>query len=590
MPSFQLDEKYLNYLLAVALVSTALLAPALQIYLGNVDQFSTSLVPTLRLTGLFAVVCLLTLLVFLKYCSARSRTVVGLTLAVLSILFWIQSSFLVWDYGVLDGSAIDWTEKRSYALIDTTTWIAVIALSVALIRFKKSKLVVQAALILWAVQLIPIMFNIVDKQSSLSDKPNTYSDDAMQNIASFSKNKNVLHIVLDAFQADVFEQLIAAQDNSRYYNESFKGFTYYRETMGIFPRTKYSVPAFLAGKVYDNATESGYIESVMKGKTILSVAEQNQFKIDIVADGAYQIGQYKDLPHDNILDLNDLPALGRESSEAALLLDLTLFRILPGFLKPKIYNDQKWTISRIVRGDSEHLNFEYFTNAIFLNVFIDTMTANREAPTYKYIHLFSTHGAKVVNKDCRYAGAAYPHKRRTYTYMAKCTLDSMAQLINKMKTLGIYDNTLILIHADHGGWVWNLRRPMDDSDIGFQLPSDSKPRLLPVTIRAAASPLLAIKTPNATGHISTSNKQATLMDIPDTVSDIMGWNEGFKHRSLIQLPEDEQRKRYFRYYDREKDSEKNDYTGPIAQYRIEGSHYEANWKLELVLLPRNEKK
>jgi arylsulfatase A-like enzyme len=217
------------------------------------------------------------------------------------------------------------------------------------------------------------------------------------------------------------------------------------------------------------------------------------------------------------------------------------------------------------------------------------MVAERETPVYKYIHLFSTHGPKVVSKECKYAGGVYPHIRETYTFMAKCTLDSLASLLDKMKYLGIYDDALILIHSDHGGWVWNIRQPSGDPTLGYKAPSDNTEKRLPVTVRAAASPLLAIKVPKAKGQIVISNKLASLLDIPQTISDVMSWGEQFDHISLLKLAENEKRKRYFRYYDRTHISQETDFVGPIAEYSIEGSHYESEWKLEEVILPNRSR-
>lgn len=586
MSRFSPDRVSTYYLLVAVLLGNAIIFPSVVIYFGNLPSFSNALFPALQIGIAAAAVGFILFALLLKLLPQKFHRSAALVIATLSILVWMQGNLLVWDYGPLDGSAIDWAKHNNAVWIDMAAWLAVSVLAVVLIRSGMGGVLVQFALVLFAVQLVSITASNYQKFSHLKHKGSTYSDDAFQTIANFSTSQNVLHIVIDAFQADVFEDLINAEENRQRYNTDFAGFVYYRETLGVFPRTKYSVPAFLAGEMYDNSVEHGYIESVLGGQTILSVAQGNAFNIDIVADGAYQAGHYSYLPHQNLLDLNDLPVLGARQQESGLLLDLALMRVAPGGLKKLIYNDQQWRVSNMLQGRNEHLMFEYFTNAVFMLNFVEAMAAQRAEPVYKYIHLFSTHGPKVVDPQCRYAGQVLPHHRDTYTFMAKCTLDSLAAIFNKMKQLGIYDSALILIHADHGGWVLNHRQPTGDPDMGFYVPSEKKPRLLPITIRSAASPLLAIKLPDAAGEIKTSNALASLLDIPDTVSDAMQWGTRFGHRSLLTLPENEMRKRVFRYYDREKNSELNDYTGPMAQYSILGSHYETQWQLDSILLPR----
>ena len=97
----------------------------------------------------------------------------------------------------------------------------------------------------------------------------------------------------------------------------------------------------------------------------------------------------------------------------------------------------------------------------------------------------------------------------------------------------------------------------------------------------------AIKTPGAKGEIVTTNKLASILDDPDTISDIMNWNTNSRQMSLLKLQENEKRKRYFRYYNREKDSEKEDFTGPMTEFNVEEIHYESKWKFERILLPEN---
>ena len=579
------NDKFTCYLMAAVLFSNAFIFPALVIYLGNLDHFAISLFDALKFSVIVFASSLLLIIALLQFCRPHYQKTIGLFLATLSLLFWMQGNILIWDYRVLDASAIKWDEHQFRQLADASAWLFLTGIVFLLIRARKSELIIQGAILIFLIQLASTFLIMFELSQQLWQKQARNSGESIQRIVKFSKDKNILHIVVDAFQADVFEELVRSSEEKDYYNKSFEGFIFYRETLGMFVRTKFSVPAFLSGKIYDNKTKNDYIKNVLKGKTIISVAKDNGFEIDIVADGEYQIGHYANLPHNNIFDLNNLPIFRKELKDSALLLDLALFRIVPGTSKKYIYNEQKWTVSRILNWETQPLMFEYFTNAIFLDQFVSTMKVEREKPVYKYIHLFSTHGPKVVNKDCSYAGGPYQHNRQSLTFTAKCTLDSLAKLFTKMKDLGIYDESLILVHADHGAWVKNYRQPAGVSTPYYKLLSENFITTLPPGTRAAASPLLAIKIPKAKGEITTTNKLASILDIPDTIGDIMGWGTGFNHLSLLRLQENEKRKRYFRYYNREKNSEENDFTGRIVEFSIEGSHYESEWKFERIMLP-----
>ena len=50
-------------------------------------------------------------------------------LAALYVALWAQGSLLVWEYGIFDGSPIDWSEHSGKALLELAFWAAVLALA-----------------------------------------------------------------------------------------------------------------------------------------------------------------------------------------------------------------------------------------------------------------------------------------------------------------------------------------------------------------------------------------------------------------------------------------------------------------------------
>ena len=99
----------------------------------------------------------------------------------------------------------------------------------------------------------------------------------------------------------------------------------------------------------------------------------------------------------------------------------------------------------------------------------------------------------VVDSDCNYAGGALQTNRTTLLFQSKCTLDMVVRLLDKMKQLGVYDNSLIILHGDHGGWVphrdYHPEQVNQHQEVSYWAVS-------------LGSPLLAIKPPTATGHWS----------------------------------------------------------------------------------------
>ena len=120
------------------------------------------------------------------------------------------------------------------------------------------------------------------------------------------------------------------------------------------------------------------------------------------------------------------------------------------------------------------------------------------APTIKLLHSFATHGPYVMNDDCRTIGrGSLAH----LTSQAHCTLEAVAKLLDRMKSADVYDNSVILIMADHGTSPGNYPDEGTDSHDAW------------VHLAGAAHPLFMVKRHGRRGPI----EQATApVYLPDT--------------------------------------------------------------------------
>ena len=87
-------------IVAIILIQVFIFIPA-TLYLGNSGQFNITILEMLRLTAIPASILFLFLVIAEQYLSSNIRSRVIVVLAVLSIVIWIQSNVLVWEYGVL---------------------------------------------------------------------------------------------------------------------------------------------------------------------------------------------------------------------------------------------------------------------------------------------------------------------------------------------------------------------------------------------------------------------------------------------------------------------------------------------------------
>jgi hypothetical protein len=556
------------------LITASVLVPA-QLFLFNVTTIVAG--NQQYLSSPFRDLILLSILPFLVialgvYVIARSLitkdqlVAVWYVLPLLFLCLWIQSQLLVWDYGGLTGGAIDWKGYGWRVYLEAAIWLISITLVVLfrnriankLFRFAAAILVLQAAVSLYSVAML-----------LASHEPVIEDDHTIDSLANFSKDSNVIHLVIDGFQSDVFEELLGMDNFETRYKNELQGFTFFPENMSVFPYTQFSIPTYLSSRVYkNNQQKEAFIDGVLSDRTIISVAKSKGYTVDLLVNGSYFARRHAEIPHDRIVDIDELTLGKGFLRDIALVWDISLFRSVPHFLKPYIYNDQEWLLSRLVLDDTRH-GFSYFLHTDFLNKFASAITASEIAPTYKLIHVKNTHRPMIVGPRCDFAGTVLPDTRVTLAVQSACTMNTVFNFLDGLKKAGVYHDSMIVIHSDHGGWVPTLRD-------GFRIPK-GEGRAQDDAV-AFASALLMIKPPGEKGPLESSGSLTSLIDIPDTISNAMEWDADFSHMSVFSIDQESTRSRTFMYYPWHQDEWENDFTLPIIEYTVQGSHFEVEWK------------
>jgi len=481
------------------------------------------------------------------------------------LIVWAQSQLFVWDYGGLTGGSIDWGSDSWRGYVDAGLWIGLIAVVV----FLRKRIGAGLLLIAGAIAALQVVVTLYTAIVHFPNHTKTRAQSqGIEDISRFSARSNVIHLVIDGFQSDILEELLQHDYVRSIYEKEFPGFTFFRENMSVFPYTQFSVPTYLAAKVYRNKRQKeNFIDAALSSNTIASVAKDNGYTVDLAVNGPYFTKRHSVLPNDSIIDIDEVALGDSLLRDLMLVWDISLFRSLPHILKPSIYNDQKWLLSRIVV-DHVKERYSYFRHTEFLNRLSASMTADDIAPTYKLLHVKQTHRPMVVNPQCEFAGGTLPDTRKTLAVQTACTLDTVIGLLDRLKQLGLYDQSLIVIHADHGGWVPTLRH-------GRHVPLGEGEA--PDFVVSLASALLMVKPPGATEPLQSSDAPTSLIDIPDTISSVLNWGADFGQKSVFSL-DDAPRDRQFMFYFWHKNEWSNDFTQPIVEYTINGSHFETDWK------------
>jgi hypothetical protein len=387
-------------------------------------------------------------------------------------------------------------------------------------------------------------------------------------IGGFSAKNNVIHFIFDAFQSDIFDEII--ENKPDHYSKAFDGFTFFRETTGIFPTTYLSVPAILSGKVYQNDIPIvDFLRQTLTEKSITNVLYNHGYDVDIIpANKSYCQGnftQFYMIPDPYTGTIKDY-----RRAKAALMMDLVLFRHTPHYIKQAVYGNQRWFIQKFLV-QNEHAHYRYFGHEAFLSDIISAMSPNRNKPVYKFYHFMTTHVPLVVNKDCQYAGAVLPNTRENVLIQSKCVLDHFANFLIKLKSLGIYDNSLIIMQADHGSVAPVELKGQNTHPEG---------NVISANVVSSALPLLLIKPPASKGPLRISDAPVMLTDVPATINSLLHLNEIIPGQSVFEIKPNQVRERKFFDYRWKHANWQSDFLPPLTEYIITGSVFNrASWRL-----------
>jgi len=572
---------------AILIVSTIFLFGPATIYSGNISEFDVGLIDILKY---YVVPSTILLVIFLLIGMLLSRKYLSLFIPLVlitGVLLWVQGNFFVWKHGPLGIVDIDWTKDAWRAWIDGVMWIACICLACIFSnKLRKTAVLVSVALI--SVQLLYLAFITIQK-------PEIWKEDSRfslpitppKGIFEFSPKQNVIHVILDEFQSTVFEEIVE-QDPDRYYS-ALQGFTFFKETTGSFPTTVMSIPAILSEQIYRNDVPIHFFkDNVYNGKTIPTVLHGNGYEVDF----AVPFDWYCKGPFTNCYQIPVPYGITKKQhveGNAALLLNLVFLRYAPQFFKGYIYNNQIGLPAiKLKGGGVQHWSgARNLAHKDFLQDFIENMSVTRKAPVYKFIHVTTPHWPAVLNRDCEYAGKILPWTWENLKVQAKCSFDHFLAFLNELKSLGIYDSSLIILHADHGYWlIADSADQINLKNVDWPLNgyfTDDKEYFAKIV--CSAMPLLAIKPPYSKGPLRISNVQSMLTDIPATINSVLNLGEDFKGEPLFEIDENHQRVRGFRYYDRLNGAE-DDYFKRMDEFIIKGSVFDkASWQFSGHLSP-----
>ena len=527
----------------------------------------------------------------------RGASLAFFFLLLFSNLLVVGYAFLfVGDYGLINGGELEKTQTL-YESANRWKDIAVVA-GVAVLSFlivKKvpvktvrdfSALLTTLVFILSGVMLLPLAQTIGSRTAQAATETAEAPSYAKDSYVFSKTGQNLLVIVFDMYTADHFPQILKEHPELK---KSFEGFTHFVDTTSAGSGTLHALAVTSGGNRFSVRS----INRDNEGKTFEQLyAESYSLIPDLLGKdwNSAVIGTMWQLPEapKNYLSVAYHPlmedwfnyyykaefenARGRDRADAfARLFSISLFKAAPYSLRKTIYANGRWLASSKETLDG----FKAFAAFRAPEDFSRTVETGNY---YRYVYSDGSHTGRYCGEDMQPALSqprtpadfrkAHPDYNYSHYLSERAFTVKLASWLDWMRKNGVYDNTRIVVTADHGG---------RDSKVLFDAIGHVpyKGRIDEnVDNPGIRYPLLLWKDFGSKGELRTANDLMTNGDVPDLL--LRGIRElPEKYRSL-----DGGDKR-LRYYDSCSDSNLRQESMKCYTYRVEGTMFKKDaWQLE----------
>lgn len=503
-------------ILSLALSFLLGLYAPLELYFTNITEFQFdfwALFPQLlKLFGILLAVCV----VGFGLCYLIHNRLYDLALVLGGIgycIAYVHGMFLVGNLPPLDGTDFSWSDYHKEAVISLIVCAVIAVIFILLVRFlhmKKTRKVIAGLSLFFTAILVVTGVTVGITNNGFQRKP--LMAVTKNNEFQMSSDTNMVIFLMDAVDSKAFRQLLDGDDPE--YAQTLADFTYYPNTVGAYSFTEHSIPYILTGQWFENQEPfEDYTAQAMAASPLLNRLKAEHYRIGMYEEDLRcteeQAAEFENVKK-TTLRFTSFSAIAKEE------LKLVWFKYAPYLLKRAVHVDMnRFTMIVEPVSDSElyhYVNWDFYPDA--QNAQITTVSDK----VFKFIHIEGAHVPLRYSKDVTIIGS----DQGTYDQNLQASMTVLKQYLDDLKAAGVYDNTAIVVMADHGYWTY-----WDDKLLG------------------RSNPLLAVKGVGESHEMKISEAPISYEDLQECFSRLL---DGDASDQVFDAKEGDQRiRRYLSY-------------------------------------------
>ena len=449
MKKINTPEKYGRRAL-LALVPAALLAYTL-IFIGPLDILNSNQVYVPFSASAFfwpmlllAIATALVLAALMGLCRGRVYAVTFSLIAALAVMAYLQGLFFNGELTTLDGSVFQWRDDIPATIRNGLLWLFVLGGTavLSLFFFKEVRLLI---LVLCAAAFVSQSVGLISSWSGTdSTSPNWQLDGSTE--MELSSRENIIVITLDQTSPLIFEMAIEGDEALQ---TCFKDFEYFDNMGSEYSLTFPSLCFLLTNERFDGSIPTlDYFRQSWSSEhceNIYTAFHERNYEVKLYVESNYAAYSAENMvgKADNVVQA------GRLTMDSTLIVDaleLSLYRYCPRILKTAV------CISTTqVTADATYDNVVPMRLAAdFYDALAEGLTTQDEKNCFVWYHLDGSHFPYTVGYDGVPLGYETEQNSDNRVAQLHGYLTMVADYLEQLKALDLYDDATIIISTDHG--------------------------------------------------------------------------------------------------------------------------------------------
>lgn len=364
--------------------------------------------------------------------SSKACKVYSTVVSAFCILSYLQSLLLNGKMSQIDGGEQDWSV--SIKAFNILIWV-VIALLMAFIAYKRNKgikLLIWISVYIVSIQLVTGIYIVATRGVTNNNGTEQLTEDG---ILTLSDENNVVVFILDAYDVQMLKYVT---DDDPDYLAPLHDFTYYDNMTSRYTATDGSLPYLLTGADIDDPNVEKQQDTWYEQTHFLKDIKDSGYDMRILTEK-----KYVEKLDEGLLDNYSKDNYCKLDAEKTLELFTRTMRYknYPFMLK-RLYKYESYDITNTITDTNIYI---FGTDAGFDDkITAEGITVDDGTGALRIYHLYGAHSPYYLTED---ADIDYDS---TPLAQWRGSLKIVYDYIDALKAAGVYDDTTLIIMADHG--------------------------------------------------------------------------------------------------------------------------------------------